>query len=82
MRDKTLEAIRNGREAGLLLNNPILQRALNDLEADLVDKWKNGTAESASHYWAMWQALKDFKQRLETYLVNGNAAERKLGMKD
>lgn len=82
MRDKTQEAITNGRQAGELLNNPILQRALNDLDADLVDKWKSGTAESAAHYWAMWQALKDFKQRLEAYLVNGNVAERKLGMKD
>ena len=82
MIDKTEKAIKDGRDANFLLNNPIFKQALEDLDADLVSKWKNGTAESAAHYWAMWQALREFMQRLETYIVNGNAAEKKLGLKE
>lgn len=70
-----------GDEARRLLDNEVLQEALNAIESEVVSQWEQCPARDKEGKEALWQLLKTskkFRRLLTGYVETGNLARENL----
>lgn len=73
------QEIHRAEEAGFLLNNPLLARTLDDMEAATIQKWEmENNKDVREDYWRLYKVIKLFRQALTTYIETGKMAKMTL----
>ena len=75
------DEIEQGREAGELLSNRILKRALNDCRKEIMDMWEATPArdtDGREWLWKLHQASVRFENVLRGYIDTGKIAKANL----
>jgi len=81
MTDKTETDIQRGEQAARLLSEPLLIEALELIESEYTQEWKNSPArdvEGREKLWLMVRTVQKFQQELESVLETGKLAKHKL----
>lgn len=70
-----------GVEAERILNHPMVKEALEEMESNIVERWKNtGAEEDRQRYnaYLMYRLLNNFRDQFEQKIKTGKMAEKKL----
>jgi hypothetical protein len=84
MTDKTEYEIQNGERAAQLLQEPILVEALETIEQEYIDQWKNSPVrdhEAREKLWLMVKTAQKFRLELEQVMNTGKVARATLAQR-
>lgn len=75
------ERVYEADQARLILENPVFQQVLDDIESEIVESWKNAPARDPEGREKLWQLLKlagKLRSNLQTRLDSGKLAKIEL----
>jgi hypothetical protein len=76
-----VERLARGQNAQRLMDDPIIQSALHDMEAMYINDWKTSTVDDVvkrERAFASISVLQDFKAALQSYVDTGKLAGKHL----
>lgn len=78
---KLSEQIARGERAREIVNDPLVKKVFEEIESEIFTGWKiteGGDKEARENCYLLHRTLQHFKQKFETMMINGRAAETEL----
>lgn len=81
MTDKTELEVREGLEAGQILESPVFQASFNELTEEILTEWKRTNArdhEERERLWQMYRLAQMLETKLKNRIASGQMAHKRL----